>query len=188
MKSSLLLNITYEPLSVVSAKRAVQLILDNKATIEAASPSSFTTANGKEITIPYVVRLNYAVKHVGKNLKPPKFQRKGMLVRDNYTCVYCGKPGNTVDHVVPRSLGGLTTYENCVTACGKCNHKKSNKTLKQMGWNVDTNKLIVKPSQRYYQMLAKSRHDTEMFSSWIEYIAWFDDKAKAEKEALTGIN
>lgn len=187
MKSSLLLNITYEPLTVVSGKRAVQLLLDGKATIEEASPASFTTASGLEVPIPYVLRLNYEVKR-HKNLKPPRFQRKGMLVRDNYTCVYCGKPGDTVDHIIPRSLGGLTTYENCVTACTKCNHKKSNKTLAQMGWRVDPKALIVKPSQRYYQLLSKSRHDKLMFRSWIEYISWFDDKAKAEKAELVGID
>lgn len=59
------------------------------------------------------------------------YSKKGVLRRDNYTCAYCGRSANTVDHVLPRKLGGESTWENSVAACFDCNQKKGHKTLKQ---------------------------------------------------------
>lgn len=186
MKSTLLLNVTYEPLNAISVKRALALVLQDKATVEDASHYTMKTGTGEEIVLPYVIRLNYEVKINRKNFKAPAFQKRAMFLRDSYTCVYCGKFGNTVDHIKPRSLGGLSTYENCVTACLKCNGKKSNQTLDQLGWKQP----VIKPlphRNNYVQILNHSRNDEGMFKSWIEYLSWFDPNIKEEKLLLEGI-
>lgn len=64
------------------------------------------------------------------------FSRKGVLRRDNYTCCYCNKPGNTLDHVIPKSRGFAATWNNSVTACVSCNNKKSNRTPKEAGFKM----------------------------------------------------
>ena len=64
------------------------------------------------------------------------FSRVGILRRDNYTCGYCGKTANTVDHVHPRCEGGKSTWENCISACWKCNNKKGKKLLHQAGMRL----------------------------------------------------
>lgn len=183
MRSTLLLNASYEPLSVVPSRRALQLLLTGKAVTEDPSPYKIKTASGTLINIPYVARLTYEVKR-RKHVKPASFQRRGMLNRDNFLCVYCGKSGNTVDHVIPRSLGGKTSYDNCVTACFNCNHKKGNKTLEQLGWSLPPGTLTVPPKREYRTMLDKAHHDLNMFTTWIEYISWYDVTVKEEKQQL----
>jgi 5-methylcytosine-specific restriction endonuclease McrA len=188
MRSTLLLNASYEPLSVVSAQRAVTLVIQGKATVEDASPYFFHASGGLQIEIPYVARLTKEVKR-GRNARAPRFSRRGVLIRDNFTCAYCGNYGDTIDHVLPRARGGLSTFDNCVTACKRCNHKKSDKTLAQMGWTIKTK--LTHPSP-YSNMLNKVRNNDELFDSWIEYISWYDEGAKAEKakrkELLTEAN
>lgn len=177
MKSTLLLNVSYEPLSVVSARRAVRLVDTGKALIEDESPYYFTTASNDRIVIPYVARLVQDKKHRGA-LKAPNFSRRGVLVRDNFTCAYCGKHADTIDHVLPRALGGGTSFENCVAACLKCNGKKGHKTLKQMGWSL---KQAPVPVSSYSRIFHLAQKDEELFDSWIEYLSWYDEAAKAEK-------
>lgn len=64
------------------------------------------------------------------------FSKKGVLKRDNYLCAYCSEKATTIDHVVPRALGGLSTWMNCVAACIPCNSKKSHKTLDEAGMTL----------------------------------------------------
>lgn len=180
MRSTLLLNVSYEPLSVVSAQRAVTLVVNGRATIEDASPYTIRSAGNTDLVVPYVARLTTNVTR-GKHIKPPRFSRRGVLVRDNHVCAYCGKYANTIDHVVPRALGGGSTYENCVAACTRCNQKKASKTLSQMGWTV-AHKMV--PPTQYFNMLNKARSDDEQYKAWLEYISWYDPSAKKEKALL----
>ncbi len=168
------------PLSVVSAKSALNKILNGKATVEDESPFFFSGAEEAGFRIPYVIRMTYEVKP-NRNTAPPRFSRRGVLVRDNFTCAYCGKYGDTIDHVVPSSKGGASSYENCVTACHSCNNKKGDKTLAQMGWTLEKR---ARPNSKYAKMLSKALHDPEMHRTWIEYFAWYDEGAKAEKQRL----
>jgi 5-methylcytosine-specific restriction endonuclease McrA len=177
-KSTLLLNASYEPLSVVSAQRAVTLIIQGKAVSLDDSPASFGSAT-TSINVPYVAKLNKFV-HKSKRLKPPKFSRRGVLVRDNNTCVYCGEFADTIDHVMPRAKGGLSTYENCVAACRRCNSKKTDKTLKELGWALNMNPSV--PSL-YENLLNKSRSNEQIFASWSEYIFMYDPNLKTSANA-----
>lgn len=125
----LVLNATYEPLSVVSMHRAVNMLLADRAEMIEASDEKIHSLH-LTIDAPLVIRLRYYVR-IPRNLPMP-LSRRAILTRDNHTCQYCGRqPGReelTIDHVLPRSRGGRTDWENVVTACGECNRRKANKT------------------------------------------------------------
>lgn len=124
-----MLNATYEPLNVVSVRRAIVLLLKEKAEVIEAT-EAILRAERNVYQYPLVIRLVSYVK-VPRQLSLP-LTRRTVLARDQYTCQYCGaQPGKsnlTVDHLIPRSKGGLTLWENVVTACGPCNQRKGNRT------------------------------------------------------------
>ncbi len=125
----LVLNATYEPLNIVSVKRAVVLLVKEKAELVEAAQSQ-VRAERMTLDWPLVIRL-VAYVPLPRRLPLP-LSRRTVLARDMYTCQYCGtQPGRaelTVDHIFPRSRGGATTWENVVTACGACNRRKGNRT------------------------------------------------------------
>ena len=173
MRSTLLLNASYEPLSVVSAKRAVNLILHGKAVPLDASPFDFEHAGGM-LNIPYVALMTFQVRRSNaEKIKGPRYSRRGVLVRDNFICQFCGKYGDTIDHVLPVSKGGKSTYENCVTACKSCNFKKGNILLKDLGWE-----LARKPHQPtvYEHLLQKIHRESDAYPVWSQYIDWWTPK------------
>lgn len=128
----LVLNASYEPLQLVSLRRAVVLLLQDKAEMVEAAQQTLR-ARGFALTVPLVIRLVRYIK-IPRRLKLP-CSRRGVLARDRETCQYCGvQPGRsnlTVDHVVPKSQGGLTLWDNVVTACRECNHRKGGRTPEQ---------------------------------------------------------
>ena len=132
---ALLLNASFEPLKVISARRAVMLILSGKAETVAAgeSPTLFRSATNA-VEVPAVIRLKYQVKIPYRATVP--LNRAALLARDEKTCQYCFRPGNTIDHVVPRARGGEHVWENVVTACTTCNAKKDDKLLAELGWSL----------------------------------------------------
>jgi len=135
--SVLVLNATYEPLNVVSVRRAIVLLLKEKAEVVEATEARLR-AEKSEFIYPLVIRLVTYVK-VPRQLSLP-LTRRTVMARDQYTCQYCGtQPGKnhlTVDHVVPRSKGGLTVWENVVTACATCNQRKGNRTPSEAGLHL----------------------------------------------------
>jgi 5-methylcytosine-specific restriction endonuclease McrA len=130
----LVLNATYEPISVVSTRRAVILLLKEKAELIEAAEAELRAENFT-IRMPLVIRLVYFVRIPYKVSLP--VTRRTVLARDRYTCQYCGRqPARkdlTVDHVLPRSRGGRTTWENVVAACQRCNGHKGNRTPEEAG-------------------------------------------------------
>jgi len=135
--SVLVLNATYEPLNVVSVKRAVVLLLKEKAEIVEAA-EAWIRAQNWAIPRPLVIRLVYYVR-IPHRLSLP-LSRRTILARDGYTCQYCGRqPGKselTLDHVVPRCRGGKSSWENMVTACKRCNQRKGNRTPEEAGMKL----------------------------------------------------
>lgn len=129
MSQVLVLNATYEPLNVVSVRRAVVLLLKEKAQVVEAA-EAWLRSESLAVPIPLVIRLVYYVR-IPRNFSLP-LSRRTVLARDHYTCQYCGiqmaKAHLTIDHVLPRSRGGETNWENVTTACGPCNRRKGNRT------------------------------------------------------------
>lgn len=127
-KQVLVLNAGYEPLSLVSVRRAIVLLLREKAELLEATQQMLCAAN-RTIPVPLVIRLVHYVRLPHRRVPPT---RAAIMLRDAYMCQYCGeKPGQaalTVDHVVPRSRGGEHGWTNLVTACKRCNQRKGNQT------------------------------------------------------------
>jgi 5-methylcytosine-specific restriction endonuclease McrA len=125
----LVLNASYEPLQLISTRRAVVLLLQDKAELVEAAGQRLR-ARGISFEVPLVIRLVRYIR-IPRRLRLP-CSRRGVLARDRETCQYCGiQPGRahlTVDHVLPRSRGGLTTWDNVVAACRDCNHRKGGRT------------------------------------------------------------
>ena len=117
MSDALVLNATYEPLCVVSQRRAVVLVLGGKAQPIEHSPRVLH-AERISVVVPSVVRLARYVRVPHRTHIP--LTRKGVLARDQHRCAYCGGAATSLDHVVPRSRGGEHTWENVVAACGRC--------------------------------------------------------------------
>lgn len=134
MGSVLVLNATYEPLHVVSVRRAVVLLLKQKAELIEAAETRLH-AERIAVPVPLVIRLVTFVR-VPRRFNLP-VSRRTVLSRDNYTCQYCGaQPGKdqlTIDHVLPRSRGGGHAWENVTTACGPCNRRKGDRTPEEAG-------------------------------------------------------
>lgn len=133
MGRALVLNATHEPLTVVRARRAVVLVLAEKAEILESNGMVFHSER-LNVPAPSVVRLNYFVKvpyRAGASLT-----RRAVFARDEWTCQYCGRSAENVDHVVPRSKGGEHVWENVVAACRKCNAKKENRLPDEVGLSL----------------------------------------------------
>ncbi|MCE9557580.1 MAG: HNH endonuclease [Armatimonadetes bacterium] len=125
----LLLNSDYEPLNVCNIRRALSLILLGKVDVVESSELPIRTTGG-ELQPPSIVKMRY---HVRRPMPQLKLSRHSVLARDNYTCQYCGLKGKdlTIDHVIPRWMGGPQTWDNLVACCRKCNLKKGDKTPQQ---------------------------------------------------------
>jgi 5-methylcytosine-specific restriction endonuclease McrA len=132
---TLLLNATYEPLCVVSSRRAVVLVLTEKAVPVEDGDGCFHSVT-RVIRVPAVVRLTRFVR-VPYRVQVP-LTRKAVFARDGGRCVYCGAAATSVDHVVPRSRGGLHAWENVVASCARCNHAKADRGIAELGWRLRT--------------------------------------------------
>src|SRR5690606_31332064 len=130
---ALVLNATYEPLCVVPLRRAVILVLAEKATILEASPGMLHSEK-LDLPAPTVVLLSRYVRVPYRRGVP--LSRRAVLQRDSHSCVYCHGKAETIDHVVPRSRGGRHVWTNVVAACRRCNHKKADRLLSEIGWSL----------------------------------------------------
>lgn len=130
----LLLNATFEPLAVVTAKRAIVLLLTGKAECVETSLDTVFRSENLTIAAPVVMRLSRYVRVPYH--RPVPLTRAGILRRDGRRCAYCGNRADTIDHVVPRSRGGRHTWDNCVAACRTCNSRKADRLVEELGWKL----------------------------------------------------
>jgi len=135
MSATLVLNATYEPLCVVPLRRAVVLVLAEKAHVVEAGETVMHSER-MAITAPSVVRLSHYVRVPYRRDVP--LTRRGVLDRDRHECAYCGARADTIDHVRPRSRGGQHVWTNVVAACARCNHRKGDRLLAEIGWHLPT--------------------------------------------------
>jgi 5-methylcytosine-specific restriction endonuclease McrA len=131
---TLVLNAGFEPLAVVSFKRALVLVMNGKATIVEADADNPVWGLTESWDRPSVILLRRYVRIPSNRLVP--VSRRGVLRRDGQRCGYCGGSATTIDHVLPRSRGGQDTWENLVACCLKCNNAKSDRTPGEMGWKL----------------------------------------------------
>jgi 5-methylcytosine-specific restriction endonuclease McrA len=126
-RRALVLNQNYEPLNVCSVRRAFVLVFGGKADVLEADDAPILGAEERVYTTPSVIRLKH---HVSRPLPRPRLTRREIFTRDRDRCQYCGKHGGdlTLDHVVPKHRGGEHIWENLVTACRSCNHRKGGRT------------------------------------------------------------
>ena len=130
---TLVLNAGYEPLAVVSFRRAIVLVLAGKATVIADGPTPVVSGS-LTLPRPSVILLGRYVRVPHGRAVP--VSRRGVLRRDEHRCAYCGGHAATVDHVLPRSRGGQDSWENLVACCVRCNNVKGDKTPEEKGWSL----------------------------------------------------
>ena len=133
MGAALVLNATYEPLCVVPLRRAVVLVLAEKAVVVEAG-GAVLHSERLAVPAPSVVRLARFVRVPYRRDVP--LTRRAVLERDAHSCVYCARRADTIDHVRPRSRGGLHAWTNVVAACAPCNHRKGDRLLSELGWHL----------------------------------------------------
>lgn len=134
MASALVLNATYEPLGVVPVRRAVTLLLVGKAEPLHVSDRALIRSASLELAAPTVIRLSRYVVVPYRSAVP--LTRHGVLRRDRGVCAYCGDKASTLDHVIPRSRGGRHDWDNVVACCPRCNGRKGNQLLEELGWRL----------------------------------------------------
>lgn len=133
----LVLNASFEPINVCTVRRAIVLILKQKAEVLDEHDIELHSEKSS-ITRPAVIRLR-AYVHIPYKSFRRKITRRAVFARDAWECQYCGRKGSlTMDHVVPRSKGGDTTWENVVTCCASCNRRKGDRSVSQAGMKLRT--------------------------------------------------
>ena len=160
----LLLNATFEPLTALPLRRAVVLVLLGKAEIVHDDPAGLTVRSlDTAVAVPSVIRLSTFVRvpYIGRI----PLTRSGLMHRDRYRCAYCGGRAETIDHVLPRSKGGKHTWQNCVASCAKCNHRKADKLLSELGWQLHI--VPTAPRGSHWRLLA-GVSDTDPL--WLPYL------------------
>jgi 5-methylcytosine-specific restriction endonuclease McrA len=145
----LVLNACYEPVNICSARRALTLVFKGAALVERVSAHTVRTSK-IDIPIPSVVRLIH-YKRIPRQHRA--VSRKGIILRDGSACQYCRVASSaknlTLDHVIPKSKGGESTWENLVACCFACNNRKGNRTPQEAGMT------LAKPPR---QITAHARH------------------------------
>jgi 5-methylcytosine-specific restriction endonuclease McrA len=141
----LVLNATYEPINVCTVRRAVVLLLKDKAEVIERADWELRSASHTMVR-PVVIRL-VAYVRVPRDTHRRKITRRAVFARDEWTCQYCGARSNlTVDHVVPRSKGGDSTWDNIVASCAPCNRRKGDALPRQAGMRLLRHPRTPKPS------------------------------------------
>jgi 5-methylcytosine-specific restriction endonuclease McrA len=175
---------SWEPLAVISIARAINLVLSGKATVVEDTGKVLRTVSSS-YPVPSVIALR---RFINVPRRKAHWSRKGVLVRDSYTCIYCGvRPGDvlrgkiltktdfTVDHILPRSKNGRDNWSNTACACYGCNHRKGNRTPSEAGmrmmWEPKT------PRTSYLVIAIGSGPD-----AWRHYIE-LDQQGQADDDA-----
>ena len=133
---ALVLNQNYEPLNVCNVRRALVLVLRGKAEIIETAKGVMHSAN-HHFALPSVIRMVYYVRRPRPKLR---LSRREVFARDGWACAYCGRRSKdlTLDHVVPRYRGGTHSWDNLVSACKPCNHRKAGRTPKEARMRLRT--------------------------------------------------
>src|SRR5947208_8542521 len=141
----LVLNATYEPINVCTVRRAVVLLLKEKAEMIERAEWELHSATSS-VARPMVIRLVTYVR-IPRDTHRRKITRRAVFARDDWTCQYCGSRSNlTVDHVVPRSKGGSSSWDNIVASCAPCNRRKGDQLPRHVGMRLSKQPRMPNPS------------------------------------------
>lgn len=162
MARALVLNASYEPLSVVTERRALVLVLNRTASV-IVQRDEIWHSESLAVNAPSVVRLNRYVKVPYRRAVP--VTRRAVFGRDGHSCQYCGGPAESIDHVTPRSRGGDHTWDNVVACCRSCNVRKGNRTPAESGLSLRTDP---GPPRRFAWIYASTGFQVE--PAWQPYL------------------
>lgn len=162
MGRSLILNASHEPLGVIAHRRAIVLVLREKAEIVERNGAMYRSEH-LTIEAPSVIRLRYYVRVPRRLHVAPS--RKAVFLRDGHACQYCGRAAENVDHVVPRSRGGKHVWDNVVAACRRCNARKENRLPAEVGLRLPRRPAT--PPDGFWLRLLVGQAEPE----WIPYLA-----------------
>jgi 5-methylcytosine-specific restriction endonuclease McrA len=158
--------LSYYPLSLWPWQDAMKAVFMDRVTI-VAEYDAVVRSQKQEFRIPSVVVL----KDYVRPQKRVAFTRFNLFLRDEFCCQYCTSKGDlTFDHVVPRSRGGVTSWENVVAACSPCNLRKGAKTLKQSGMQLSKPPRM--PSAEEMQAHGRRFPPNHLHGSWMDYLYW----------------
>ena len=162
----LVLNSTYEPIHVTAVRRALILMLKGVAQVEETGASHVHSAR-EQRQVPSVIRL-LTYRHIPQQTRA--LSRKNILLRDRYTCQFCAKQFSsselTLDHVMPRSRGGPTSWENLVACCYQCNNRKGDRTPEEAGIRLERRPRPFTLHTSRQLMRLMGRHDEK----WRKYL------------------
>lgn len=159
----LLLNASYEPLTICNVKKAFILVFLGKAEIVVDKGTKRLRSVTDSFPFPSVIRLVTYVRVPYNNII---LSRKNIIRRDGNKCAYCGKKETnlTIDHIIPKARGGQDQWENLVASCVRCNNQKGDRTPEEAGM-----KLNVRPYKPNYIMFLKNSVGT-VESSWKQFL------------------
>lgn len=162
----LLLNADYEPLNVCDLRRAFRLLFGEKAEVIEYDHTEIRTPT-EVLRAPSVIKLQYRIKRPRPRVR---LSRREVFIRDGHMCQYCGERTAhlTLDHVVPRHRGGGHSWDNLVTACGSCNHRKGGRLPDEAGMRL--RKHPYEPKCDVYAMYAPYLSDPRNVA-WRDYVA-----------------
>ncbi len=158
--------LSYFPLSLWSWQDAIKATFLDRVSVVAEYDTEVHSPS-ISMKLPSVVVLRDYVKPS----RYPAFTRFNLFLRDEFTCQYCGSKGEmTFDHVLPRSRGGRTTWENVVAACGRCNLRKGNLTVRQAGMTL--HRLPQRPTSSELQNHGRKFPPNHLHDSWMDFLYW----------------
>ena len=161
--------LSYFPLSIWSWKDSVKAVFLERVNI-VNEYDQYVNSPSFKMKIPSVISLKDYIPH---NQKPP-FTRFNVFLRDDFICQYCNKKFQTkeltFDHLIPRSKGGVTNWENVVTSCSHCNWTKGSKSLRASGFNLL--RKPQEPSQYSLRLKSKNFPSNYLHESWRDYLYW----------------
>ncbi len=164
----LLLNASFEPLTTLPLRRAILLVLREKAEIiHQDEAGALLHSATRSYDVPSVIRLRrYISVPYGRRVP---LTRVALMRRDRHTCGYCGKKAETIDHVIPRSRGGAHVWENVVAACKPCNHRKADKFLDELGWELHITPKV--PKGPHWRLINGDLHGDPQWEPYMAHLA-----------------